>query len=99
VKTKATVQRIVGDKSEYYKEIIRILERRNYDGEKLKPLMGTLSALKDDLENDFLKNLGEIIHSEIFTDFIEMAEYLLSKGYKDASAVIAGITLESHLKK
>jgi len=98
-KAKATVQRIIGDKSEYYKEIIRVLESKEYDGEKLKPIMGTIIALKEDLENDFLKNLGEIIHSEIFTDFIEMAEHLLSEGYKDASAVISGSTLESHLKK
>jgi len=98
-KTKATVQRIAGNNSEYYKELERILDKSGYEGEKLRYLIGTIFALKDDLESDFLKNIGEIIHSEIFTDFMDMAEYLLSEGYKDAAAVIAGTVLETHLRK
>lgn len=98
-KAKASIQRIVGDGSEYYKELNRILETKEYDGIKLKPVIGIVTALRDDLKNGYLKNLGEIIHSEVFTDFVEMAEYLLSEEYKDAAAVIVGSTFESHLKK
>ncbi|MCK4635444.1 MAG: hypothetical protein KAT32_01140 [Candidatus Moranbacteria bacterium] len=98
-KAKTSIQRIVGNSSEYYKELTRILETEEYDGIKLKPVIGIVIALRDDLNNDYLKNLGEIIHSEVFTDFIEMAEYLLSEEYKDATAVIVGSTFESHLKK
>ena len=98
-KTKAAVQRIVGINSEYYKEIIRIQEMKIFDSKKLKPLVGIVIALKDDLENDFLKSAGEIIHSEVFNDFLEMAEHLLNNGYKDASAVISGSTLDAHLRK
>jgi hypothetical protein len=41
----------------------------------------------------------ELIHSEVFADFLEMADYLCKEGYKDAAAVIAGGTLESHLRQ
>lgn len=37
--------------------------------------------------------------AEVFTDYIEMAEYLLEEEYKDAAAVIAGSTLEEHLRQ
>lgn len=99
VKVKATVQRIIGENSEYYKEINRQLDKKFYDGYKLAPIMGIISALKDDVENDYLKSMYEIVHAEIFTDYLEMSEYLIAEGYKDAAAVIAGSTLESHLRE
>lgn len=98
-KSKAAVSRIVGINSTYYKEIERALEKKEYDGMKLKQISGVAIALKEDLEKDYMKNLGELIHSEVFADFLDMAQYLLGEGYKDAAAVIAGSTLESHLKK
>jgi hypothetical protein len=35
----------------------------------------------------------------LFSDFLEMARHLLDEGYKDAAAVIAGSSLEAHLKR
>lgn len=43
--------------------------------------------------------MSELIHGEIFGDFLEMADHLLNEGYKDAAAVIAGGTLEAHLRQ
>ncbi|MDD4082190.1 MAG: hypothetical protein PHD05_02265 [Sphaerochaetaceae bacterium] len=99
IKSKAVINRITGNNSDFSDEVKRALEKKELDGFKLKHIIGTVTALKDSLEKDYLKGLGEIIHSEIFTDFLEMSEYLLSEGYKDASAVIAGSTLEEHLRK
>ena len=99
-KCKAAVVRITGVNSEYNKEIERILEKQGVKlGSRLRQIIGITEALRDDLRNDFLKTLSELIHSEVFADYLEMATYLLSEGYKDASAVIIGSTLESHLKK
>ncbi len=39
------------------------------------------------------------LRGEIFDDFLSMAEHLLEEGYKDPSAVVAGSTLESHLRR
>jgi hypothetical protein len=39
-----------------------------------------------------------LIAADIFADILEMAEYLLSEGYKDAAAVLIGAALEGHLR-
>ncbi|UBZ06173.1 hypothetical protein LDL76_12475 [Salegentibacter mishustinae] len=99
-KAKSVVVRIVGNKSEYYLEIQSTLEK-NYlhVGNKLNYIIGSVGALKEDLENDYLKSYSELLHSDIFSDYIEIATHLLDKGYKDSSAVIIGSTLESHLRQ
>jgi hypothetical protein len=35
----------------------------------------------------------------LFSDFLKLASYLYSEGYKDAAAVICGSVLEGHLRK
>jgi hypothetical protein len=40
-----------------------------------------------------------LISSEVFADFLEMAEHLLEENYKDAAAVMIGSTLEEHLRQ
>lgn len=62
-------------------------------------LHGTLLSLKEDYANDFLNNFNEMLDAEIFSEILEQAEYLLSQGYLRASAVVAGVALESHLRK
>ena len=100
---KSAVNRIVGIESEYYKRIDQILQ--NYQGmkdsyyEKLAGVIGVAEALYSDIKSDYLKDLVEIIHGEIFSDYLEMAEFLLEEGFKDASAVIAGSTLEELIRK
>jgi len=62
-------------------------------------LVGILQALKSDIEDDYLWKMGELIHADIFTDFLEMARYLIEEGYKDPAAVLVGGVLEEHLRK
>jgi hypothetical protein len=68
-------------------------------GTALLPLRGILSALKSDFENDYLRSVEELIHADVFTDFLDMGAHLLDQGYKDAAAVICGSVLEEHLRK
>ena len=101
-KSMATIERIVGKKSEYYNSLDLGYEKKfvsSNAGLKLRYIIGIVRALKDDLENDYLQSLEELIHADVFSDYIEMANYLVKEGYKDAAAVIAGSTLESHLRK
>lgn len=101
-KSIATIERITGNKSEYYNSVqIAFSDKRSYfnNGQVVKHVIGVIKALRDDLSNDYLKSLSELIHSDVFSDYLEMANYLLSEGYKDPAAVIAGSTLESHLRK
>lgn len=62
-------------------------------------LRGVLEGLKLDIESGILETYEELINGEIFSDFIEMAEYFLNKNYKDPAAVIGGGVLEEQLRK
>jgi len=62
-------------------------------------LLGILSALRLSYANGYLASIYELVHADLFADFLEMAEHLLENGYKDAAAVISGSVLEEHLRK
>jgi hypothetical protein len=67
-------------------------------GVALGPLRGILKALRTDYEQGYLQSVIELVHADIFADFVEMAECLVKKGYKDAAAVVTGSVLEAHLR-
>ena len=58
-----------------------------------------LQALRTDYECGYLQSVVELVHADVFADFIEMADYLLQQHYKDPAAVVAGSVLEAHLRK
>jgi hypothetical protein len=60
-------------------------------------LAGIVHALRDDVSRGFLTTARELIHGETFSDFLEMADFLLNEGYKDASAIMGGGVLENHI--
>lgn len=65
----------------------------------LEPVHGMLQALRSDYESGHLQSLVELVHADIFADFLDMAHYLLEQGYKDPAAVVTGSVLEAHLRK
>ena len=100
-RARAAVERTSGRDSVYSKQLVEVLaiERRyTNDYERLKMIMGIVQSLRTDLQAGYLASASELIHGEVFADFLEMAGYLLEEGYKDAGAVIAGGTLEAHLR-
>ena len=62
-------------------------------------MLGVVTAIKHDIDNGLLINFKTLIQADIFADFLEMGEYLLNGGYKDAAAVIIGSVLEDGLRK
>lgn len=56
-------------------------------------------AVREELKGGWLNTARGLLSAEIFADFLEMASYLLSEGYKDAAAVIDGSVLEEHLRQ
>lgn len=69
------------------------------NGHCVEPLVGILKALRADYAAGYLVSVEELIHADLFADFLEMADHLLSQGYKDPAAVMAGSVLEEHLRK
>ena len=83
------IERVSGKGSTYVKEIQNV---------PLASKVGVAKALLSDMENGYTETFEELAHGDVFGDFLEMADYLVGKGYKDAAAVLAGGTLEVHLK-
>jgi hypothetical protein len=65
----------------------------------VEPLRGILRALRNDYEAGYLQSVVELVHADVFADFLDMADYLLEQHYKDPAAVVAGSVLEEHLRK
>jgi len=62
-------------------------------------LLGVIEAIKYEIENGLLDDINSLLQADIFADLLEMGEYLLKEGYKDAAAVIIGSVLEDTLRK
>jgi hypothetical protein len=96
----AAVQRIAGIKSPYMQEIQRIKEKHAKSSESFnsRDMYGVLLGLYEDVKAGHLESIADLLHGEIFSDFLEMASHLIDNGYKDAAAVVAGSSLEAHLR-
>ena len=93
------VERVSGFNSTYSKEVRRISKETRYPHTNVVKEMGVVEALLSDIESGYVKTIEEEIHGDVFSDYLEMASHLVSQGYKDAAAVMAGSTLEVHLRK
>ncbi len=95
----AAIERASGRDSAYSRQVQEILARKTYDFDKLSMIIGVVESLAADIQAGYLSSASELIHGEIFSDFLEMADHLLDEGYKDAAAVIAGSALEAHIRQ
>ncbi|MET9218604.1 hypothetical protein ABZX65_07435 [Streptomyces sp. NPDC003300] len=55
-------------------------------------------TLRDDLQAGWTETVVELVHADTYGDYLEMADALLAKAYKDPAAVIVGTSLEVHLR-
>ena len=88
---------LLGEKhtySEKFKELIK----QGYVGH-VEAGKGILKALIQDIQGGYLRKIENLISSNVFSDFLEMAEHLLEQGYKDAAASLCGAILEDGLRK
>lgn len=60
---------------------------------------GILQAVREDISSGYLTRIETLVSADIFNDFLEMAEYLISQGYKDPSASLIGAVLEDGLRR
>lgn len=96
----STINRLTTEGSRYRENAQSLIDRYGADSSfAVSSLPGILKALRHDYENGFLNSVQELIHSDLFADFLERAEYLLNEGFKDPSAVLIGGVLEEHIRK
>ena len=88
----------LSNKDSYYRQYTAtLLNTQNWN--TVGKLQGIAENLLRDYEKNYLFNIEETIDEYIFTDILEQAKYLLSNKLVRASAIIAGVALESHLRK
>lgn len=62
-------------------------------------VQGIALTVKHDIENDLIGSIKGLLQAEIFANFLEIGEHLLSEGYKDVAAVTIGAVLEDGLRE
>jgi hypothetical protein len=95
----AALDRLTVPGSAYRRDLDR--ERKyNYvhARDELLGLVNIARALRDDIAAGWLESVIELAHADTYAGYLEMAEGLQGQGYKDAAAVIAGTSLEVHLR-
>ena len=95
----AAIERVSGRQSSYIRMAEGIVKEKVSFDYQMTRLVGVVRALLADLDSDYMESIGELTRGDVFADYLDMAGHLLDKGYKDAAAVLAGSTLEVHLRK
>ena len=91
------IKNIYGENHPYYKDFDKYLI--SWEPSETERARGILKAIKYEIDNGWLLSMKGLISAEIFSDFLEMAEHLLSEKYKDPAAVMIGSVLEEHLRQ
>lgn len=95
----SSAHRLAPAKSQYLESIDNLLRRDGYDNCTVLPaLLGMVTALRNDVAAGRTRSAIELIHADLFSDFLEMASHLLEEGFKDPAGVLAGSVLEGHLR-
>ncbi len=97
----AIIARISPPRSAYPSQAEAVVKREAARGgpDVIRSLEGILQALRADYAADRIKTFAELVHSDLFADMLEAADYLLGESYKDPAAVMAGGVLEQHMRE
>jgi hypothetical protein len=91
------IERVFGREHPYFSEFDRgVVNARPEDARTGR---GIMVAVLGELKGGWVITARGLVAAELFADFLDMAGYLLSEGYKDAAAVMTGSVLEEHLRQ
>jgi hypothetical protein len=88
---------VAGPDSEYHKNFA--LQTGKTGRMALRIGVGILSSLRDDVANGHMRRTADLVAAEVFSDFLEMAGYLVTAGYFVAAASLGGAVLEEGLRR
>ena len=101
VRLRAAISRLAPTNSEYAAHA-KYIEGLSKPDERWRAehLLGIAQSLQRDYKSGFISaSFAALVRSDVFADFLEMADHLLSNGYKDPAAVLIGAVLEEHIRK
>ena len=73
----AAIERASGRNSIYFERATAIFEGSGNQWQHLAGQFGVAKSLLSDVRSGYLNSLEEIIHGEVFGDFLEMADHLV----------------------
>jgi hypothetical protein len=86
----------VGQQHPYYRDFDAQTEQLSGSG--YARACGILDAVQEHFKSGWLTETKALIRADVFSDFLEMAQYFIEEGHKIPAAVLAGAALESHLR-
>lgn len=100
VKAKSLLAQACGSTSIHYNTFLAV-EKSAYSGSlnRLKAFESVFLAAQEDFEGGYLRSVRSLVEAEVFSSELDQARELLSAGYKSPAAVVAGVVLETHLRK
>lgn len=91
------IERVYGVSHTHYQEFLKHINGDHVSSPQIA--MSILQTIHDEIAGDWLFSVKGLVTAEVFSDFIDMANYLVAQEYKDAAAVIAGSVLEEHIRQ
>jgi len=92
------VAEITGEQSVFSKQIEVLLNLEWSYAATAEGVVGVIEAVLAAIDAGLLSGYRKLIRGDLFSDYLDMASHLLQAGYKDASAVIVGSSLEVELR-
>jgi hypothetical protein len=97
----ATVERLVGRQSEFYKHLPQGDEDLQSSKSLVEGALGVILSLRDAVDRDLLVRVEQRVRSNTYDDFLTQAQELLAAkpSYHVAAMVLVGGVLEDQLRK
>ncbi|HTR35467.1 MAG TPA: hypothetical protein VMH80_06180 [Bryobacteraceae bacterium] len=101
VRASNLINRVCGSESSHSQAIRAISEdkRSSANSWYMKDYVGILEAAHKDYKAGCLVEIRYLVRADLLSDFLAQAECLLSNGYAQAAASLAGAVLEDTLRK
>lgn len=99
------LRKLYGENSQHFVNFDRAISTENFYTihsnwyGHISQVQGVALTVKHDVENGLISSIKGLLQAEIFANFLEIGEHLLSEGYKDAAAVTIGAVLEDGLRE
>lgn len=95
------IRRACGENSDHYRELHRIADSKDtsLNSYYYRDCFAILQAAHRDYEGGLIFDIRSLVAAELFSDFLEQAEYLLRNGFHVPAASLAGAVLEDGLRK
>lgn len=94
----ALLEELYGTQHQYYVDFLSQTSNR-YNIAGFEQAAAIIEVVEHHVNNGWYESITGLVAGDVFSDFLDMADHLLDERYKDAAAVIAGSSLENHLKR